>query len=67
MDLMNQHIPFRHKLIWKLKVALKINIFRCYLQKSVILTKETKNVASVIVMKQLNIFFIVTKLWQSGV
>ena len=36
---MNQHAPFRHKLIWKLKIPLKIKIFFWYLQRGVILTK----------------------------
>ena len=37
---MNQHAPFCHKLIWKLKIPLKIKIFFWYLQKGVILTKD---------------------------
>ena len=36
----NQHAPFHHKLIWKLKIPLKIKIFFWYLQKGVILTKD---------------------------
>ena len=37
---MNQHTPFCHKLIWKLKISLKIKIFFWYLQRGVILTKD---------------------------
>ena len=37
---MNQHAPFRHKLIWKLKIPLNIKIFFWYLQRGVILTKD---------------------------
>ena len=38
---MNQHAPFCHKLIWKLKIPLKIKIFLCFFfQKRVILTKD---------------------------
>jgi len=37
---MNQHAPFCHKLIWKLKIPLKIKIFFWYLQRGVILTKD---------------------------
>ena len=36
----NQHAPFRHKLIWKLKISLKIKIFFWFLQRGVILTKR---------------------------
>ena len=32
--------PFRHKLIWKLKIPLKIKIFFWFLQKGVLLTKD---------------------------
>ena len=35
---MNQHTPFCHKLILKLKISLKIKIFFWYLQRGVILT-----------------------------
>ena len=33
LHMLNQHVPFRHKLIWKLKISLKINIFFWYLQR----------------------------------
>ena len=36
----NQNAPFRHKLIWKLKIPLKIKIFFWFLQRGVILTKD---------------------------
>jgi len=36
----NEHAPFRHKLIWKLKIPLKIKIFFWFLQRGVILTKD---------------------------
>ena len=36
----NQNALFYHKLIWKLKISLKIKIFLWYLQKEVILTKD---------------------------
>ena len=36
----NQHAPFRHKLIWKLKISLKIKIYFWFLQKRVILIKN---------------------------
>ena len=36
----NQHALFRHKLIWKLKIPLKIKIFFWFLQRGVILTKD---------------------------
>jgi hypothetical protein len=32
--------PFNHKLIWKLKVPLKIKTFLWYLQQGVVLTKD---------------------------
>jgi len=32
--------PFRHKLIWKLKIPLKIKIFLWFLQKGILLTKD---------------------------
>jgi hypothetical protein len=37
---MNQDIPFGHKIIWKLKVPLKIKIFLWCMQQGVILTKD---------------------------
>jgi hypothetical protein len=37
---MNQDVTFRHKIIWKLKVPLKIKIFVRYMQQGVILTKD---------------------------
>ena len=36
----NQHAPFHHKLIQKLKISLKIKIFFWYLQRGVIQTKD---------------------------
>ena len=38
--LINTHPPFRHKMIWKLKIPLKIKIFLWYLQRGVVLTKD---------------------------
>ena len=38
--LIDTHPPFRHKLIWKLKIPLKIKIFLWFLQKGVLLTKD---------------------------
>jgi hypothetical protein len=38
--LLNQHAPFRHKIIWKLKIPFKIKIFFCYLQRGIILIKD---------------------------
>jgi len=40
LHMINQNTPFSHKLIWKLKIPLKIKIFLWYLQKWVILTKD---------------------------
>lgn len=40
LHLIDQGFPFRRKLIWKLKVPLKIKIFLWYLSKGVILTKD---------------------------
>ena len=40
LHMINQNTPFSHKLIWKLKIPLKIKIFLWYLQKEVILTKD---------------------------
>jgi hypothetical protein len=40
LHMVNQNAPFCHKLIWKLKIPLNINIFFWYLQRGVILTKE---------------------------
>ena len=37
---MNQNTPFSHKLLWKLKIPLKIKIFLWYLQWGVILTND---------------------------
>jgi hypothetical protein len=39
LNLLNQHAPFHHKFIWKLKIPLKIKIFFWYLQRGIILTK----------------------------
>ena len=36
----NQHAPFRHKLIWKLKIPLKDKDLFLFLQRGVILTKN---------------------------
>ena len=38
--LIDTHPPFRHKLIWKLKVPLKIKIFLWFLRRGVVLTKD---------------------------
>ena len=38
--LLDTHPPFRHKLIWKLKIPLKIKIFLWFLQRGVVLTKD---------------------------
>ena len=40
LHMLDQHPPFRHKLIWKLKIPLEIKIFLWYLQRGVILTKD---------------------------
>jgi hypothetical protein len=40
VHLLNQHAPFRHKFIWKLKIPFKIKIFFWYLQRCIILTKN---------------------------
>ena len=40
LHLINSQPPFRHKIIWKIKVPLKIKIFLWFLQKEVILTKD---------------------------
>jgi hypothetical protein len=59
------------KKIWKIKVPLKIRIFMWFLHKKVILTKynlkktigmDVPNVASVIKMKQFNIYSLPTLL-----
>jgi hypothetical protein len=38
--MMDQEVSFNHKLIWNLKVPLKIKIFLWYLQQGVILIKN---------------------------
>ena len=38
--LIDRHPPFTHKLIWKLKVPLKIKIFFWFLRRGVVLTKD---------------------------
>jgi hypothetical protein len=40
LHLLNQHAPFRHKFIWKLKIPFKIKIFLWYLERGIILTKD---------------------------
>jgi hypothetical protein len=40
LHLLNQHAPFLHKFIWKLKIPLKIKIFFWNLQRGIILTKD---------------------------
>jgi hypothetical protein len=40
LHLLNQHAPFHHKFIWKIKISLKIKIFFWYLQRGIILTKD---------------------------
>jgi hypothetical protein len=39
-DFLSDKIPFRHKIIWKLKVPLKIKIFLWYVQQGALLTKD---------------------------
>jgi len=39
LHLINTQPPFQHKMIWKLKIPLKIKIFLWYLQRGVVLTK----------------------------
>ena len=38
--LIDRHPPFTYKLIWKLKVPLKIKIFFWFLRRGVVLTKD---------------------------
>ena len=40
LHLINTQSPFQHKMIWKLKIPLKIKIFFWYLQRGVVLTKD---------------------------
>lgn len=40
LPMLNQHVPLRHKIIWKLKIPLKIKIFFLYLQRGVILMQD---------------------------
>jgi len=40
LNSLSEHPPFRHKMIWKLKIPLKIKIFLWYLQRGVVLTKN---------------------------
>lgn len=40
VDMMNDNLLFRQKYIWKLKVPLKIKIFKWYLFRGVVLTKD---------------------------
>ena len=40
LHLIDTQPPFQHKMIWKLKIYLKIKIFLWYLQRGVVLTKD---------------------------
>jgi hypothetical protein len=40
LHLLVRQPPFRHKMIWKLKIPLKIKIFLWYLQRGLVLTKD---------------------------
>ena len=40
LHLIDTQPPFQHKMIWKLKIPLKIKIFLWYLQRGVVLTKD---------------------------
>lgn len=40
IDYMNDHPPFEHKYLWKMKIPLKIKIFMWLLNRRVILTKD---------------------------
>ena len=40
LHLINNQPPFQHKMIWKLKIPLKIKIFLWFLQRGVVLTKD---------------------------
>jgi hypothetical protein len=40
LHLIDTHSPFLHKMIWKIKIPLKIKIFLWFLQKGVVLTKD---------------------------
>jgi hypothetical protein len=40
LHLLVRQPPFRHKMIWKLKIPLKIKIFLWYLQRGIVLTKD---------------------------
>jgi hypothetical protein len=76
LHLLNQHAPFRHTFIWKLKVPLEIKIFLWYLQRGIILTKDNlarknwkgvRSVAFAMLMKQSSIYsLIVTMLNKYG-
>jgi hypothetical protein len=39
-EVINNEIVFRHKLLWSLKLPLKVKIFMWYLFKGVVLTKD---------------------------
>jgi hypothetical protein len=39
-DMMNDHTPFLHKFLWKMKIPLKIKIFMWFLSNKVLLTKD---------------------------
>ena len=40
LHLLDRKPPFRHKMIWKLKIPLKIKIFLWFLQRGILLTKD---------------------------
>jgi len=40
LHLLDSQPPFRHKMIWKLKIPLKIKIFLWFLQRGILLTKD---------------------------
>jgi hypothetical protein len=68
LHLLNQHAPFRHKFIWKLKIPLKINIFfipteMYYSNKRQSSEEELKkgviSATFVMLMKQSNIYSLI--------
>ena len=40
LHLLDSQPPFRHKMIWKLKIPLKIKIFLWFLERGILLTKD---------------------------
>jgi hypothetical protein len=40
LHLLVKQPPFRHKMIWKLKISLNIKIFLWYLRRGIVLTKD---------------------------